>query len=503
MQRARVWPRSLLCAVALGYTPGMRRKLSWKLAAVVTLGIAIVHAVFGYLRVERELRELEAEAARYHAAMAHVLGAAVTSTATRVGTSEAMQLLADANRETKHADIRWSPGASDGPVRAGADGSDLRWSVDETRGHITLLSTVPLAIGAEPGTLEIRERLTAEEAFVRGTVGRIVFMTLILIVSCAAILFAAGWVFLHRPIDALVAKVNRIGSGDLSGPIRIDQDDELGTLGRALNQMCEQLSALRASSERESSARIAAQQQLRHADRLTTVGKLASGLAHELGTPLNVVSARARMIARRQSEGDEAVQDAEVIVGQTERMTRIIRQLLDFARRRKPARARADLLGICRQSVDMLQPLARKSDVELELPADAAGVFAEVDAAQLQQVLANLVMNAIQAQPEGGAVRIRVLDATAAPPVQAGEMPGPHVSIVVEDDGPGMSEEVRERLFEPFFTTKDIGQGTGLGLSVAYGIIREHDGWIDVEARQGGDEDRGSRFVVHLPAATA
>jgi signal transduction histidine kinase len=476
----------------------MRRKLSWKLAAVVTFGIAIVHGVFGSLRVERELHELEAEAARYHAAMAHMLGAAATSTAARVGTAEALQLLRDANRETKHADIRWSPTPATGAESAGAEGSELRWSVDETRGHITLVSAVPLSIGAERGTLEIRERLTAEEAFVRGTVGRIVVMTLILILSCSAILFAAGWVFLHRPIDALVAKVHRIGSGDLSGPIRIEQDDELGTLGRALNQMCEQLSALRASSERESSARIAALEQLRHADRLTTVGKLASGLAHELGTPLNVVSARARMIARRQSQGEEAVQDAEVIVGQTERMTRIIRQLLDFARRRKPARARAELFSICRQAVDMLAPLARKSDVELELP-DAAEVFAEVDSAQLQQVLTNLVMNAIQAQPDGGAVRVRVLDAADAPPVQAGELSGPHVAIVVDDEGPGMSEEVRERLFEPFFTTKDIGQGTGLGLSVAYGIIREHGGWIDVQARPDG----GSRFVIHLPAATS
>jgi two-component system NtrC family sensor kinase len=476
----------------------MHWRLSWKLAAVVTLGIAVVHALFGYLSVGRELTEFEHEVARYHAAMGHALGAAATSTASRLGAEEALRLLDDADREAEHAEIRWLE-AAETPKAQTANG----WSVDEGPDHIVLTSTLPLSIAGRAGVLEIREQLTSEAAYVRGTITRIVVMTLVLVVLCYGILVAAGWVLLHRPIDALMAKVARIGAGDLSGPLLLRQRDELGTLGEALNVMCDQLSALRRSSERESDARIAALEQLRHADRLTTVGKLASGVAHELGTPLNVVAAHARMIARRQSQGEEAVQDASVIVEQTERMTGIIRQLLDFARRRKPARTREDLVSLCRQVLAMLEPLARKSSVALELSAGPPQLMAEVDAAQLQQVLTNLVMNAIQAQPGGGRVRLRVQDAPA--PAAAAADSGADsdgrlgIALVVEDEGPGISDEVRERLFEPFFTTKDVGQGTGLGLPVAYGIIQEHGGRIDVASAP----ERGSRFTIHLPHTTA
>lgn len=449
----------------------MFQRLSWKLAAVVTVGIALLHLTYGYFRVEREGTQFEAEARRDHLAMAHALSVAATSTLARAGTEEAVRLLEDADLETDHADIRWVSD-EEGPTL-------IESIVSRPNGIRTLTSRVALPLGGSRGVLEIREPLVAEDAYVRDTISRTVVVTLVLLVLCAAILFGASWLLIQRPMRALLDKVERIGQGDLSGPLSLPQRDELGTLGHAIDMMCQRLEDLQSRNERESRAKLTALEQLRHADRLGTVGVLAAGLAHELGTPLNVVAARAKMIVRHQSEGEDAVSDAGIIVEQTERMTAIIRQLLDFARRRKPHRAVHSLTELCGRTLEILETLARKSDVRLEL-AEGEDVRAFVDAGQLEQVVTNLVVNAIQAQPDGGVVRVSVSSG----------------SIVVEDEGEGMTDSVREHLFEPFFTTKEVGRGTGLGLSVAYGIVREHGGQISVEEAPGG----GSRFTVELPA---
>jgi signal transduction histidine kinase len=192
------------------------------------------------------------------------------------------------------------------------------------------------------------------------------------------------------------------------------------------------------------------------------------------------------MIARGESEAEEAREDARVIVEQTERMTRIIRQLLDFARRRRPSREPADLRALAGSVLAMLRPIAAERGVELVL-MEGAPVMAAVDVGQAQQVVTNLVMNAIQAQPDGGRVEVAVAERGAS------------AVLIVEDAGRGIPKEVRERMFEPFFTTKDPGEGTGLGLSVVHGIVEEHGGTITVESEPG----RGTRLAVELPRGDA
>jgi signal transduction histidine kinase len=234
--------------------------------------------------------------------------------------------------------------------------------------------------------------------------------------------------------------------------------------------------------------------QLRHADRLNTVGKLASGIAHELGTPLNVVSGRARMIARG-APPEEAVDNARIIAEQVDRMAKIIRQLLDFARPRGAQKAPADLATLARQTLSLLEPLGKKRAVGLHFEERAgAGARAEVDAGQLQQVLTNLIMNGIQATRGGGDLSVTIERVRARPPADHGGPEGDYIAIRVADQGDGIPPEVLPRVFEPFFTTKDIGEGTGLGLSVTYGIIQEHGGWIDVQT----EVKKGSTFTVYL-----
>ncbi len=352
-----------------------------------------------------------------------------------------------------------------------------------------------MALGSERGVLTLQETLAAEEEYVHDTVVRTVIMTLFLVSICLGVLAVAGWIFIERPMNTLLAGVDRIGLGDLTEPIALRQRDELGALADALDRMSLQLRELQEERDAAAEAKLAALEQLRHADRLTTVGKLAAGIAHELGTPLNVVSGRAKMISRNQSEGEVAVSDARIIVAQVERMAAIVRQLLDFARHRKPARAHHALQSLCEQALDVLQPLAKKSDVELVLDPESIAVRSNVDAGQLQQVLTNLIMNGIQAHHDGGTVTVCVsVSTTPHPPGVEGPV-GAHPCISVSDEGQGITEDVREQLFEPFFTTKDVGFGTGLGLSVAHGIIQEHGGWIEVES----EPPQGSRFAIHLP----
>jgi two-component system NtrC family sensor kinase len=295
-------------------------------------------------------------------------------------------------------------------------------------------------------------------------------------------------------VHQLVEKVRRIGTGDLSGPVALARRDELGELAVAINQMCDALAAATEATQREAAARVAAVEQLRHADRLTTVGKLASGLAHELGTPLNIVGGRGAMIAAGEATGEEVFENARIIVEQTERMTQIIRQLLDFARRRPVDKARTDLREMAAETATLLRPMADKRGVQIVVASGGGAGQAVADSGQIQQVIINLLVNAIQATDRGGTVTVTLHDESADRSPERGE-PRPTVCLDVTDTGQGMDPETAARIFDPFFTTKDVGEGTGLGLSIAYGIVRDHGGWIDVKSQPG----RGTTMRMHLP----
>jgi signal transduction histidine kinase len=246
----------------------------------------------------------------------------------------------------------------------------------------------------------------------------------------------------------------------------------------------------------ERAGRADAERDLQHAQRLTSVGRMAAGIAHELGTPLNVVGSYARMIHDGEIEGDEARSTAGIITEQTEFMTGIIRQMLDFARAQQIERRLESVIDLLDDSIKLLTPLARQRHVVLELAPPARVPRVELDAGQLRQVFSNLVMNAVQASHAGGKVQVSVeLVVDREPPLSVERRAREWVVVQVKDEGAGMSDEVKQRAFDPFFTTKPVGEGTGLGLSVAWGIVQRHGGWIELESAEG----KGSRFSVYLP----
>lgn len=227
-------------------------------------------------------------------------------------------------------------------------------------------------------------------------------------------------------------------------------------------------------------------QQLLHADRLATIGKLTAGVAHELNEPLGAILGFAQLSLDSAGLPPGARRDSERIVQSALHAREIIRKLMFFGRQTPPGRAEVDLNLVVQDGLDLLEPRLVRQGIRASIALNSALPLILADRSQLLQVVVNLVINAIQAMPDGGSLTVRT------DPADMG------AALSVEDTGVGMSEDVRSQVFLPFFTTKDVGEGTGLGLSVAHGIVTAHGGTIDVASEPG----RGSVFIVRLPAAS-
>jgi len=229
------------------------------------------------------------------------------------------------------------------------------------------------------------------------------------------------------------------------------------------------------------------QEQVRHADRLATIGQLAAGVAHELNEPLANVLGFAQLALKSPGLPAQSVEDLEAIVTASLYAREIIKKLMFFARQAPVQMAPVDLNRVVEDGMSFLATRCADAGlvVERALAEDLSLVHG--DRAQLQQVLVNLVVNAMQAMHGGGTLRVSTM-------VREKE-----VVLSVADTGPGVAEEHLDKIFVPFFTTKDVGEGTGLGLSVVHGIVSAHGGRVEVESRLG----EGTRFDVLLPVAVA
>ncbi len=252
-------------------------------------------------------------------------------------------------------------------------------------------------------------------------------------------------------------------------PLRDDGGQIVGVIGVALDV----------------SERRLLEDQLLQSRKIEAVGRLAGGIAHDFNNILAVVLGNARLLLEAGIDDAESAAGVREIAAAAERAAMLTRQLLAFSRRQVFQLRTVELGAVVGRMVTMLRRFLGE-DVEVILDADAAGAWARVDPAQLEQVVLNLVVNAREAMPEGGTLRIET--AVASDP--------DFVALAVSDDGRGMSHDVLERLFEPFFTTKDVS-GAGLGLATAHGIVEQSGGRIEVESEIG----RGSTFRVLLPRA--
>lgn len=485
-------------------------KLTLKLVFAVIALIVLILGTDAYFSVQRESEFLDKELERKAYRIGNALKELVSNEWQARGPDAALAVIQEADRRETIVKIRWvwldatandrdQPQASPEMVNQVTGREIMSVRYRNAEGKSVLLTYFTMNLGKRTGAIELSEPLSGIDDFVRDSIHRKIILMITVVLATFGLMLLLGIWQVGWPLERLTEKARRAGSGDLSEPLTLKSRDELSELAETLNQMCDQLAASRQQAHDEAEGRIATIEQLRHADRLRTVGQLASGVAHELGTPLNVVSGRASLIMSGRLEPSAVVESAEIIKSQAERMTGIIRKLLDFSRSGTSRKIDLDLMLIIRETVKILEPLSMKHGVDIlvrEPESDIAGqTTANVDPSQIQQVLTNLIVNAIQATPSGGRVTISLTKRRTHAPTEHSKSDESYFCVTIEDTGHGIADDVRNRIFEPFVTTKDIGEGTGLGLSIAYGIIQEHGGWIDVDSKVGF----GSRFDVYLP----
>ncbi len=361
--------------------------------------------------------------------------------------------------------------------------------------------------GAVAGAVAARFSLERADALAARIRWGAMALTAVSVVLMGALMSLAVYVVVERPVRRFLRAVARVHQGDTTAAVAVRTADEFGVLARQFNDMIARLHSFseelqsrvkEATAELESRYReverlneqiYAMQRRLGQAERLAVAGRLMAEVAHEIGTPLHSISGHVELLRQDLAAPGWAAADVgrrlAIIESQLARVTEIIARLLDLTRRPPGQPAAVDVNRVVRETADVVRPGLTGAGLALELALAPGLPAVPGHASQLQQVVLNLLTNAIDATAPGG----RVTLATAAP--AAGE-----VEIAVTDTGCGIAPEDRARIFEPFFSTKADGRGAGLGLFISAEIVREHGGRILLDTEVG----RGSTFRVRLPA---
>jgi two-component system, NtrC family, sensor kinase len=292
--------------------------------------------------------------------------------------------------------------------------------------------------------------------------------------------------YISRPLAELSRRVMSFSVDETSS--RIPMGDEVELLIGEFRKLGEQLAQARADLLEKHRSEIELERRLLHSDRLATIGSLAAGLAHEIGTPMGVIRGRAEYVLHTGMDPYKTSEGLEIIIAQIDRITSIVRMLLDYSRYREPLKMTADLRPVVQRSILLLETEAGKRGVQVRTELGDRPLLCDCDPNQLQQVFVNLGINALDAmRAVGGTLTITVRSRREAPD---------RIIVIFADTGPGIPEQHRSRVFDPFFTTKDPGEGTGMGLAVCQTIMQGHRGEISFDSGPGG-----TRFFVSLPVS--
>lgn len=300
-----------------------------------------------------------------------------------------------------------------------------------------------------------------------------------ILMIAAALLFARN---LTRPIRNVIDGTHLI-SHNLSQRIVISSHDEIGLLAQEINTMAETL-------EQNQSEKRTIEEKISQAERLSSVGVMAAGLAHEINTPLGNIKALAVLARKDIASGAAAPQDSAQdlldIIKQTEKCSAIIGGLLGFARKQSSNFSLHNINEVVANAISLVRIRSDKKDIQVSLERDPNLPHIKIDDHQIEQVCVNILLNGIDACTGPDSIVVTT------------SFSGSRLSISIADSGPGIKPELLNKIFDPFFTTKEVGKGTGLGLSLSYGIIKNHGGNIEVSSPEG----RGAIFVILLPINT-
>ncbi len=308
-----------------------------------------------------------------------------------------------------------------------------------------------------------------------------VLTTVFVLVAAGAMIAVLFTFVIGRRLDTLSQTMSRVEAGDLTARVQEEGSDEIGSLAKSFNTMVVRLADARRQLEDRHLGEI------RRAEHLAALGKMAAGIAHEINNPLAGMQNCVRTLLKRTRDEAQRVEYLAMLREGLDRIGRTVGRLLDFARETEPQLDLTDLSSLLRRCLTLLEhELAARGISVVATTGHRVPTFL-ADPHQLEQVFLNLLMNAMDAMPDGGKIMVSINQRDGAA--------RPFVEIQITDTGVGIPPEHLSRIFDPFFTTKDVGKGTGLGLSVSYGIVRGHGGSIEAKSEVG----KGSTFVITLP----
>lgn len=293
--------------------------------------------------------------------------------------------------------------------------------------------------------------------------------TLVILAMVSGLIYLLLRRYVAAPIRSLVKGTRIVAQGDLAHRIRIRQKDEIGELAESFNKMTQTIEETRG--------------QLLQSERLSSLGRLSAGIAHEINNPLTGLLLTATTMRGSITEDSPERENLELVIRETERCRDIVRGLLDFARQTPTTKALGRIEDVVERSVQIVQSQAEVAHIPIRMPDTRDLPPLMMDDKQMQQVFVNLLVNALDAMPDGGSILVEWRD-----------LGGREVEVDVVDTGVGIPKEHLASLFEPFFSTKG-SKGTGLGLAICWGIVEQHGGRIDVRSAVG----RGTTFTVRLP----
>ncbi|MCK4803436.1 MAG: cache domain-containing protein [Spirochaetes bacterium] len=314
-------------------------------------------------------------------------------------------------------------------------------------------------------------------------------LSVFIIITLAGMVVAVGLGYIMankitRPVRQLIKASNEVSQGNLRPVIGSISKNEIGVLQKTFSEM---LSSLRARDIRQKAE---SEDKLLLSEKLSSVGRLAAGVAHEINNPLTGVLTFTYMLLRNHDLNDEIRSDLKTIARETERVRKIVKGLLDFSRQTRLDPEPTDINRLVESTVALVKNGALVSGINLTFDPVEDLPEHTVDRSQLQSVLMNIMINAFDATEPGGQVKV-----TTGIGISSSEAERKGIEITISDTGCGIPPENLDNLFDPFFTTKEVGDGTGLGLAVSYGIIERHGGTIRVQSKVG----QGSTFTVWLP----
>jgi len=343
--------------------------------------------------------------------------------------------------------------------------------------------------GALVGAFEVLQPLSFVEQEKARTRIRFVLNTAVLLAAVTLLLLWLVRRLVSEPLASFAEAVRELGTGHLDHRVSSSVTiSELASVAGELNRMAGGLQTAQAELMRSAEERLTLERQVRQAEKMAMIGQFAAGLAHEIGAPLHVIRGRADLLLGTAERPRPDARHLGIIVEQIDRITRIVRNMLDFARHGEPRRAVMDLVPLVDGVLELVSLEVARAGIECRRSGVPSALIVG-DGDQLQQVILNLVLNASQAlaQADGDrTIEVRV--------AHAAEGDG-DVVLEVTDSGPGIPAEYRDRIFDPFFTTKSDRSGTGLGLVVARWIVEHHRGELSLVTREGP----GTTLEVRLP----